>query len=94
MEKLETHGAGKALVLRGEVFADLMLGLGDQLSSGGRGWCAQVGYKVGDGEVGLMSYGGNDWKAARCNRAGDAFGIEGRQVFKRATAACNYDEVD
>jgi len=93
-EKPEADGAREALILRGKMLGDFVLGLGDELSGGGGGWCAQVGYKIGDGEVGLMSYRGNDREVARCNRAGDTFGVECGQVFERAAAAGEDDEVD
>ncbi len=80
--------------LVGEVLGDLVLGFGDQLGGGGRGGRAEVGSEVGDGEVGLMADGGDHGQARGGDGAGDALRVEGGQIFKRAAAAGEDDDVD
>ena len=54
---------------------------------GGRSGGAQVGDKIGDGEIGLVTHAG-DYRDHRFeNRARDDFFIEGPQIFERAAAA-------
>ena len=69
------------------MLGNLVLGFGNQFGGSGWSWRAQVGYEVGDGEVGLMAYRGDDREAARCNRTGDALAVEGGHVFERPSAA-------
>ena len=79
--------------LGGNVLGNLVLRLSDEFGRGrGRG-SAEIGYKVGDGEVGFVTYRGNDGKAARCNRAGYSLTVEGGQVFQRSAAARQNDDV-
>ena len=87
LQKLEARGAGEAMILAGQALGDLMLRFGNQFGGGGGGGGAQVGDEIGDGEVGLVAYRGDDGEAARCDRAGDALAVEGGQVFERASAA-------
>ena len=72
LQELEAGGALEAVGVGGEMLGDLVLGLGDELGGGGGSGGAEVGGEVGDGEVGFMADGGDDGKAARCNRAGYA----------------------
>ena len=63
LQKLETRRAIKPVRLRGQVLGDLVLRLGNQFGGGrGRG-SAQVGDKIGNGEIGLMSDGRNHRQA-------------------------------
>ena len=94
LQELEADGAGKTVELGGQVLGDFVLGFGDELGGGGWGGGAEVGGEVGDGEVGFMADGGDDGKARGGDGAGDALGVEGGQVFKRAAAAGEDDDVD
>ena len=93
LQQLEARGAVQAVRLLGQVLGNLVLRLGDQLGGGrGRGR-AQVGDKIGDGEVGFVTYGGDHGKAARCNGAGHALAVEGGQVLQRSAAAGEHNHV-
>ncbi len=70
LQELEAGGALKAVGVGGEMLGDLVLGFGDELGGGGGGGGAEVGGKVGDGEVGFMAYRGNDGKAAAMQSRG------------------------
>lgn len=59
LEKLKAGGALEPCRLRGETVANFVMGFGDQLSRGGWRGSAEVGGKVGDGEVGFMAHGGD-----------------------------------
>jgi len=94
IEKLKADGAIEPVGLVGEVLGDLVLDLGDELSGGGGRGGAEVGDKVGDGEVGFMADGGNDGEGGCGDGASDALGVEGGEVFKRSAAAGEDDDVD
>ena len=94
LQKLEARGAFQAVRLRGQMFGDLVLRLGDEFGCSGRCGRAQVGDKVGDGEVGFVSNRRNNRKAARCNGACNLLAVEGGQIFKRSAAAREHNEVD
>ena len=94
LEELEAGGAFETVGLVGEVLGDFVLGLGDEFGGGGGRGCAEVGGEVGDGEVGFVADGGDDGELAGDDGAGDALGVEGGEVFKRAAAAGEDDEVD
>ena len=94
LQELKARGAFQAVRLRRQMLGDLVLGLGDELGGSGRRRCAQVGDKVRDGEVGLMTHRRNHRKSAPCNRARDLLAVEGGEIFKRAAAARNDDQVD
>src|SRR5580698_426511 len=86
LKELESRGALDALIVSGEVLGDLVLGLGDEL--GGGGWCrgTEIGNKVGYGEIGFVAYGGDDGEIAGSDCSGDAFAVEGGEVFERSAA--------
>ena len=94
LEELEAAGAFQAGIEAGEVVGDAVLGLGDELGGGGRRGRAEVGDEVGDGEVGFVAYGGDDGNLRGGDGAGDALRVEGGQVFKRASAAGDDDDID
>ena len=94
LEKLEARGTFEAVLLVGQVLGDLVLGFGDELGGGGGRGGAEVGGEVGDGEVGFVADGGDNGELAGDDGAGNAFGVEGGKVFKRAAAAGEDDEVD
>jgi hypothetical protein len=70
-----------------------MLGSGDELGGGGWGGGAEVGDEVGDGEVGLVADGGDDGELAGGDGAGEGLVVEGGEVFERAPATGDEDEV-
>ena len=76
-----------------DAIGDVVQRGGDQLGGGGGRGGAQVGDEVGDGEVGLVADGGDDGKLGGGDGFGEEFGVEGRQVFERAAAAGDDDEV-
>jgi len=93
LEELEAGGAVEAAAEVGEVVADAVLGFGDELGGGGGGGGAEVGDEIGDGEVGFVADGGDDGEAGGGDGAGDAFGVEGGEVFQRPSAAGEDDEI-
>ena len=82
LQQLKARRALQAMHLPGNIFGNLVLRLGDQLAGGrGRGR-AQVGHKVGDGEIGLVPNGRDHRTARRSTGAGHALGVECGQVLK------------
>ena len=94
LEELETGGAVKAMRLVGKVLGDFVLSFSDEFGGGGGRGGTEVGGEVGNGEVGFVADGGDDGELAGDDGAGDALGVEGGEVFKRATAAGEDDEID
>ncbi len=94
LKELEAGGALETVGVGGDVLGELVLGFGDELGGGGRSGGAEVGGEVGDGEVGFVADGGDDGETGGDDGAGDALGVEGGEVFKRAAAAGQDDEVD
>ncbi len=94
LEQLEARGTFKAMLLASQELGNLVLCLGNQLSGGRRRGSAQVGHKVGDGEVGFMADRGYDGQAARSNGAGHALAVEGGQIFERSAPSGQDDGVD
>ena len=62
----------------------LLPGADDHLGRGGRRGGAEVGDEIGDGDVGLVSDGGDNGNRRGGNSAGDGFFVEGPEVFERA----------
>ena len=83
----------EAMVEGLDAIGDVVERGGDQLGSGGRRGGTQVGYKVGNGEVGLVADGGDDRELGGGNGVGEEFGIKGGEVFERAAAAGDDNEV-
>ena len=94
LEKLKEAGAFEAGIEAGEVVGDAVLGLGDELGGGRWRGRAEVGDEIGDGEVGFVADGGDHGNLGGGDGAGDALGVKGGQVFKRAPAAGDDDDVD
>ncbi len=57
------------------------------LGGGGRRGGAHVGGEIGDGEIGLVADAGDDGNGAGGNGARDGFFVESPEVFERAAAA-------
>ena len=64
-----------------------LAGRGDQLGGGAGGGCAQIGYEVGDGEVGLVADGGNDGDFRAGDGSGEDFLVKVPEVFEGTSAA-------
>jgi hypothetical protein len=90
---MEADGATDAVVELVDAFFNAMLGGGDDLGGGGGRWSAEVGYKVGYGEVGLVADSGDGGDPGSGNDAGEGFVVEAGEVFHGASAACDEDEV-
>ena len=88
-------GSAQEAVVEGlHPIRDIVQGGSDQLGGGGRGGGTQVGNEVGDGEVGLVADGGNDWEGRGGDGIGEEFAVERCKVFERSAATGNDDEVD
>ena len=97
LSRLEQLKAGGAVEAADEILdplGNLVLGCGNQFGGGGRGGCAQVGDKIGDGEIGFMTDGGNDRQARSGNCARHTLAVEGGQVLERSAAAGQDDDID
>ena len=74
-------------ILGSDRFEQAFFGADDELGGrGGRGR-AQIGDKIGDGEIGFVADGGDNGHFRCANGAGDCFFVEGPQIFERAAAA-------
>ncbi len=80
-------------VLRGDDIEQAVFGADDELGGGrGRGR-AEIGDEIGDGEIGFVADGGDDRHFGCANGAGDGLFVEGPQIFERAAAASEDDDV-
>src|SRR5438477_727875 len=77
----------------GDVFVEFVAGLHDELGGGGRGGGAHVGDEVSDSEIGFVTHAGNEWNYGVGDGAGDDFLIEGPDIFERAAAARDDQDV-
>ena len=66
---------------------------GDQFGGGAGGSGAEIGHKVADGKVDFVSDGGDDGEGGMEDSAGDAFFVEGPEVFEAAAASREEDKV-
>src|SRR5579859_4553589 len=88
------RGAIEPLMQVCQMFRQAVLGFDYQLRRCGRRRRAQVSNKIGNGEIGFMANGGNYWKRESGDATGERFIVEGSQIFYRAAAAGNDDDVD
>jgi len=91
---VETAGPLEAVPEGFEVVGDFVLGFGDEFGGGRGGGGAEVGGEVGDGEVGFVADGGDDGDFRGRDGAGEEFAVEGGEVFERAAAAGDDDDID
>src|SRR6185312_6163616 len=66
----------------------------DEFGGGGRCGSAKIGYKVGDGEVRLVPDCGDDGNLGCGDGAGEELVIEAGEVFDRAAAAGEDNDID
>ena len=88
------QGALQALVLGLQLAQGLIARCADQLGSGGRRGCAQVGDEIGDAEIGLVPHPADHRHRAGGDGAGQGLVVEGPQILDRAAAAHQQDDVD
>ncbi len=93
-EEAVAHGAGEALVQGGGLFFDFLARADDEFGGRGRRGSAQVGDEVGDGEIGFVADGGDHGNFGRGDGAGEAFVVEGGEIFGGASAAGDDDDID
>src|SRR6266700_196255 len=78
----------------GQMLGQAMLGLNHQFGCGGRSRRAQIGDKVSNGEIGLMADGRDHRDRGRGDSPSEFFVVERRQVFQRAAAASDDNDVN
>ena len=76
-----------------QLLGQLVLGADDQLRRGRGSRGAQIGDEITDGEIGLVSHGGDDRNVGAGDHARQAFIVEGEQIFERAAAASDDDHI-
>ncbi len=89
-----TNCANQALIEGVDAVRDFVESSRDEFGSGRRSGSAQVRDEVGNGEVGLMADRRDDRNVRICDGLGKEFRIKRREVFERASATCNDDDVD
>ena len=94
VEKLVAGGAFHTGGEGGDALLDAVLRGGDQLGGGGRRGGAEVGDKIGDGEVGLVADGGDTGELGGGDGASEGFVVEAGEIFDGAAAAGEDDEID
>ena len=89
--KVVAHLMDQAPGTLSEMIFELLARAQDNFSGSGRGGSADIGNKIRDGEIALVADAGNH-RNFRCgDRAHNYFFVEGPQIFKRASAARDYD---
>ena len=93
-EEAVAHGAGEAIVQGGGVVFDFLARTDDEFGGGrGRGG-AQVGDEVDDGEIGFVADGGDHGNCGSGDGSGEAFVVEGGEIFGGASTAGDDDDLD
>ncbi len=87
LRKQVAHLLDQIALMVGDVAIEFLARPDDNFRGGGRSGRAQVGHKIGDGEIGLVSHAGNHRHGGSGNRASDGFLVEGPKIFERAAAA-------
>ncbi len=87
LRKQVAHLLDEIALMVGDVAVEFLARPDDNFRSGGRSGSAQVGHKIGDGEIGFVSHAGDHRHSGSGNRAGDSFLVECPEVFERAAAA-------
>lgn len=82
------------IVVVGECGAEVVLMRGDEFGGGGGGCGADIGDEIADCDIHLVPDGADDRDAAGGDGAGDVFLIEGPEIFERAAAASDDEDVE
>src|SRR5580704_3051772 len=94
LREMKAHLLRDAPGVFGNVPLEFVAGA-DHDFGGGRGRrSAQVGDKIGDGEIGFVADAGDDRNYGFGNRAGNRLFVESPQIFERASAAGQNQHVD
>src|SRR6266568_5243656 len=88
-----THLFGESAAEVGNVFVEFATRLNDELGSGGRRGGADVGDKIGNGEIGFVPDAGDNGNLGVGDGACDDLFVEGPQIFERAAAADEHQHV-
>src|SRR5579884_1703155 len=93
MQHLVASCTGETPMQRLELLIQLMFGLDHQFRRGGRRRSAQIGNEIDDREIRLMPNSRYHRQLRSRDRSRHRFVVERREVFKRATATRDYDDV-
>ena len=91
--KLVADGAADACVERLDALLNAVLGGGNKFGGSRGSSGAQIGDEVCNGEVGLVADRGDDRQRGGRNGAGERLVVESGEVFQRASAARDQDEI-
>ena len=87
LRKQVAHLLDQIALMVGDVAVEFLARPDNDFRRGGGSGRAQVGHKIGDGEIGFVSHAGDHRYGGSGNRAGNNFFVECPEIFKRATAA-------
>ena len=87
LQQAVTQELGDLFAQIAKVRVELLARADDHLRGGGRRGSADIGGEIRDGEVGLMADAGDDGNRAGDNGASDGLFVKSPQVFQRAAAA-------
>jgi hypothetical protein len=88
-----THLLAKSVAQVGDVLIEFAARLHNQFGGGRRGGGADIGDKIGDGEIGFVAYAGNYGNFGGGDGADNFFFIENPEIFERAATARDYQDV-
>jgi hypothetical protein len=92
--ELVADGAADTCGEQFDALLDAVLSCCDEFRGGRGSGGAQVGNEIRDGEVGLVANGGNNRQFRGGDGACESFIVESGEVFQRASAARDEDEID
>ncbi len=87
LRKQVAHLLDEIALMVGDVAIEFLARADNDFRRGGRSGRAQVGHKIGDGEIGFVSHAGDHRHSGSGNRAGNGSLVEGLNIFERAAAA-------
>ena len=87
LRKQIAHLLDEMALVFGDVPLEFLARADHDFRGGGRRGRANVGDKIGDGEIGLVAHAGDNGNLRVGNRPRDDFFVEGPQIFERAAAA-------
>lgn len=85
---------GERLAQVGDVFVEFAARVDDEFGGGGWSGCADIGDKIGDGEIGFVADAGDYGDHALSDSARDGFFVESPEIFERAAAASENQHID